>query len=219
MLALVTPVIAGTSILFSNVTCEPACLSRPHWAPCCIGSSEIAEQEKAWDRHGTLPELAVWRGDSCAQDILLLGGHNGAEWLDSMHLYTPGAGTIIDAGRMRVARGYGGAAMVGRSVYVAGGGDGSSWLRSAERYDLGTRRWEAVRAWLAPFLGGFQGLFQKPPRFPDVQAVHSHTPAWLDTHARGCSSHCCTSTPFAVDSALLLQVSMPQASVICAGCC
>ena len=58
---------------------------------------------------------------------------------------TRGYGKGLHAGRMRIARGYGGAAVVGRSVFVAGGGDGSSWLRSAERYDLSVQRWDSVR--------------------------------------------------------------------------
>jgi hypothetical protein len=117
-------------------------------------------------------------GKPCAQDILLLGGHNGAEWLDSMHLYTPGTGTIIDAGRMRVARGYGGAAVLGRSVYVAGGGDGSSWLRSAERYDLASRRWEAVRACVHALCVG-------PPPLFHYSGCCSHVSEGV--HARICS--------------------------------
>ena len=46
---------------------------------------------------------------------------------------------------MRIPRGYGGAAAVGRCMYVVGGGNGASWLRSVERYELSTGRWDAVR--------------------------------------------------------------------------
>ena len=38
------------------------------------------------------------------QDVLLLGGHNGMEWLDTMHFYAPDTGTIMDAGRLRACR-------------------------------------------------------------------------------------------------------------------
>lgn len=30
-----------------------------------------------------------------------MGGHNGNEWLDAMHLYTPSTGAITNAGQLR----------------------------------------------------------------------------------------------------------------------
>ena len=34
------------------------------------------------------------------QDMFLLGGHNGVEWVKSVHIYSPGTGAITDAGAL-----------------------------------------------------------------------------------------------------------------------
>lgn len=80
------------------------------------------------------------------QDIYLLGGHDGAKWLDSMHQYTPAYECVTEVGLMPFARGYGGAAVIGRSIFMIGGGDGSSWLKTAVRYDIDSKEWFQVRS-------------------------------------------------------------------------
>ncbi len=62
--------------------------------------------------------------------------HGGFRWL---------RGFAGRAGEMRDARGYGGAAAVGRSLYIVGGGNGAEWYNSVERYDLDAQRWDRVR--------------------------------------------------------------------------
>jgi hypothetical protein len=78
--------------------------------------------------------------------MYLLGGHNAMGWLDSMLVYSPSGNRLTDAGQMPFARGYGGAAVIGRSIYIIGGGDGQSWLNTAARYDIDTKEWFQVGA-------------------------------------------------------------------------
>ncbi len=45
---------------------------------------------------------------------------------------------------MRVKRGYGGSAAVGKYIYVMGGGNNSEWLQDAQRLDVTTGEWTRV---------------------------------------------------------------------------
>lgn len=78
--------------------------------------------------------------------MYLLGGHNAIGWLDSMLLFDPSQNSVTDAGNMPFTCGYGGAAVIGRSIYIIGGGDGSSWLKRAARFDTDTKEWFQVSA-------------------------------------------------------------------------
>ncbi len=112
---------------------------------CCCSDHRNMSSSVDWQRHkfcSSADHLAIV---ICQlQDIFLLGGHNGGAWLDSMHLYTPAYRSISDVGKMPFARGYGGAAIIGRSIYIVGGGDGASWLQTAVRYDIDTKEWFQV---------------------------------------------------------------------------
>jgi len=78
------------------------------------------------------------------QMLFLLGGHNGTAWLDCMHVFVPSQKIITDLSQMPFSRGYGGAAVVDRSLYIVGGGDGSSWLKAAFRYNIDNQEWFQV---------------------------------------------------------------------------
>ena len=69
------------------------------------------------------------------QEVVLCGGNRMGDWLSSIDRYHPGRRQVASAGSMPSARGYGAAAAIGRSVYIMGGGNGSSWLQSTLRYD------------------------------------------------------------------------------------
>jgi hypothetical protein len=72
-------------------------------------------------------------------------------WLDSMLVFSPSQNTVTEGGQMPFARGYGGAAVINRSIYIIGGGDGNTWLNSAARYDIDTHEWFQVRPCLCFF--------------------------------------------------------------------
>ena len=54
----------------------------------------------------------------------MLGGHDGQQWTTVMHLFNPGLNTVQEFDHEPFAQGYGGTVLLGRSIYVIGGGDG-----------------------------------------------------------------------------------------------
>ena len=74
----------------------------------------------------------------------MLRGHDGQDWTTTMHLFYPALSTMHDFDSVPFTQGYGGCILLGRNVYVIGGGDGHCWNRSAYSYDLDGRAWFQV---------------------------------------------------------------------------
>lgn len=79
------------------------------------------------------------------QGILLLGGHDGQQWTTMMHLFHPELSAVQDYDQIPFSQGYGGCILLGRSIYVIGGGDGVNWNRTAFNFDLDSKDWFQVR--------------------------------------------------------------------------
>ncbi len=79
------------------------------------------------------------------QAILLLGGHDGQQWTTVMHLIYPELSAVEEFDQIPFAQGYGGSILLGRSIYVIGGGDGQAWNRTAFNFDLDSKDWFQVR--------------------------------------------------------------------------
>ena len=69
------------------------------------------------------------------EDVHLLGGNDGAEWLDVVDIYTPARDDWREAAPMPMERGYGEAVPLDGCIYVMGGGNGAEWLDSMIRLD------------------------------------------------------------------------------------
>jgi len=74
----------------------------------------------------------------------MLGGHDGQQWTTVMHLFNPGLNTVQEFDHEPFAQGYGGTVLLGRSIYVIGGGDGLNWNKTAYNFDLDSRDWFQV---------------------------------------------------------------------------
>lgn len=86
------------------------------------------------------------------QAILMLGGHDGQQWTTLMHLFHPTLGQVQEYDQVPFTQGYGGSVLLGRSVYVMGGGDGVHWNKSAYSYALDSRDWFQVSGSLGAVL-------------------------------------------------------------------
>lgn len=83
------------------------------------------------------------------QAILMLGGHDGQQWATVMHLFNPGLNTVREFDHVPFAQGYGGTVLLGRSIYVIGGGDGLNWNKTAYNFDLDSKDWFQVGLYFA----------------------------------------------------------------------
>ena len=93
------------------------------------------------------------------EDVYLLGGNDGKDWLDGVELLMPACNGWRDAPPMPLERGYGGAVSVEGSVYVMGGGNGTAWLNSMVRLDC-RQSWQLViypSITIIPSIGRFIG--------------------------------------------------------------
>ena len=79
------------------------------------------------------------------QAILLLGGHDGHQWSTVMHLVYPELSTVQEYEQVPFVQGYGGSVVLGRSIYVIGGGNGQLWNKTAYNFDLDCKDWFQVR--------------------------------------------------------------------------
>lgn len=76
----------------------------------------------------------------------LLGGGTHGAWTSTMEVWAPQRRAAVTfQAAMPDARGYGGAAVIGRDVYNVGGGNGRNWYRSAHKYQIDTQEWFEVR--------------------------------------------------------------------------
>lgn len=76
-------------------------------------------------------------------DVYLLGGNDGKDWLDVVEVYTPARNTWRDVPPMPMERGYGASVSLDGSIYVMGGGNGAAWLDSMIRLDS-QQKWQLV---------------------------------------------------------------------------
>lgn len=76
-------------------------------------------------------------------DVYLLGGNDGKDWLDVVEVYTPARDTWRDVPPMPMERGYGASVSLDGSIYVMGGGNGAAWLDSMIRLDS-QQNWHLV---------------------------------------------------------------------------
>lgn len=77
------------------------------------------------------------------EDVYLLGGNDGKDWLDVVEVYTPARDTWRDARPMPMERGYGESVSLDGYIYVMGGGNGAAWLDSMIRLDS-HQSWQLV---------------------------------------------------------------------------
>lgn len=77
--------------------------------------------------------------------MLLFGGNDLEDWLDTMDLFTPAARRWIPLGQMPSKRGYSAAAALPSHVFLIGGGSGSAWNADCLRYDVPTNEWFQAR--------------------------------------------------------------------------
>lgn len=78
------------------------------------------------------------------QQLYLIGGNDGDDWLDAVEVYSPSEGSWYTAQAMPLERGYGAAAAIDRQLFVMGGGNGESWLQSVLMCDLDAGNWVEV---------------------------------------------------------------------------
>lgn len=79
-----------------------------------------------------LPSLSA---PSSSTQILLVGGHDGVSWLDSVDCFSPADGTWTSLPAMDRPRSFCVAVADADAVYVAGGGNGVEWYGSVLRMD------------------------------------------------------------------------------------
>ncbi|KAK9829602.1 hypothetical protein WJX72_006822 [[Myrmecia] bisecta] len=110
-------------------------------------SPALAELQAA--RQASSGQIATAAGPAASagpwgQELYMVGGNDGTNWLNVMDIYTPAGGAWTSAQPMPAARGYGAAAAIGRNLYVMGGGNGESWLQSVMCYAIDEGRWFEV---------------------------------------------------------------------------
>ncbi|KAK9845978.1 hypothetical protein WJX81_007519 [Elliptochloris bilobata] len=82
-----------------------------------------------------------------APRLFIVGGHDSANWLDSVDVFRPGGdggggwSTLAPQG---YPRSFAAAAMLGSNLYVVGGGNGEVWFDSVLRFDVATEGGEWV---------------------------------------------------------------------------
>jgi hypothetical protein len=69
-------------------------------------------------------------------DVVLIGGHDGAAWLDAADRYDASTGAWSTLPRMGAPRAFAAAAATPSTLFVVGGGDGENWYASALALDL-----------------------------------------------------------------------------------
>ncbi|CAO2204525.1 unnamed protein product [Urochloa humidicola] len=74
--------------------------------------------------------------------IFLLGGYRGSTCLSSLDAFCPRTDRLLPLCPMSSARAYAAVAVLNDHIYIFGGGDGSSWYHSVEKYYIrGENRW------------------------------------------------------------------------------
>jgi hypothetical protein len=81
------------------------------------------------------------------EDLYLLGGNDGHEWLDVVDVLSPDIRRWRSGASLPSARGYGAAAAIGRHLFMVGGGNGTAWLSTTIMLDP-THGWQQVRSCL-----------------------------------------------------------------------
>ena len=79
-----------------------------------------------------------------AEDLYLLGGNDGQEWLDVVDVLSPDIRQWRSGASLPSARGYGAAAAIGHHLFMVGGGNGAAWLSTTIMLDP-THGWQQVR--------------------------------------------------------------------------
>ena len=95
----------------------------------------------------------------------MLGGNAGPYWMDSIDIFRPADGNWRAGPTMPSVRGYGAAAILGRNLFVAGGGDGGNWLSSMLRLSLDDGLWSEV---------GIAWSFRQPIRIHPIPPPPPH---------------------------------------------
>ncbi|KAL4424907.1 hypothetical protein ABPG77_009636 [Micractinium sp. CCAP 211/92] len=90
------------------------------------------------------PSMPIQRGE-----VLLVGGHDGGTWLDSVDCFSPADCLWSSLPLLGKPRSFAAAVSTSNEVFVAGGGNGVDWYDSVLRYD---RRAGSAGGWteLAP---------------------------------------------------------------------
>ena len=78
------------------------------------------------------------------EDLYLLGGNDGQEWLDVVDVLSPDIRRWRSEPSLPSARGYGAAAAIGLHLFMVGGGNGAAWLSTTIMLDP-THGWQQVR--------------------------------------------------------------------------
>ena len=97
----------------------------------------------------TLVQGIFWFAVICGrtaqlQDLYLLGGNDGHQWLDLVDIVSPDVRRWRSGPKLPSARGYGAAAAIGQHLFMVGGGNGTAWLNTTIMLDP-THGWQQVR--------------------------------------------------------------------------
>lgn len=80
------------------------------------------------------------------QEVLLFGGHDLENWLDTVDVFSPRQSRWRTKSRhMPFTYGYGAAAVLGSYVYLVGGGVGEQYSDKCIRYNVPREEWTPVR--------------------------------------------------------------------------
>lgn len=76
---------------------------------------------------------ALSRPRALPQEVYLMGGFNGVEWLGSVERYRPATDEWEEVAPMAAKRSYAASAVLDGLAYVFGGGEGQLWYDTGER--------------------------------------------------------------------------------------
>eukprot|EP00887_Chlorella_sp_A99_P000817 scaffold5.g817.t1 len=98
------------------------------------------------------PAAAPAGPDLLTETIVLVGGHDGASWLNTVEVYNTGSASWASLPPLDLPRSFSAAAASPAHLFVAGGGDGQEWFDSAVAVDRANLAggWRALAPMSAP---------------------------------------------------------------------